>query len=36
MSQYIGDLESLSNRLAFEQAVEHLQRMFDISPSVVA
>lgn len=36
MSQYIGDLESLSNILAFEQAVGHLQRMFNISPSVVA
>lgn len=36
ISQYIGDLESLSNIVAFEQAAGHLQRMFTIAPSVVA
>ncbi|MEW6697091.1 MAG: carbamoyltransferase HypF [Bacillota bacterium] len=36
LSQYIGDLENLSNILAFEQTVNHLQKMFDINPEAVA
>jgi len=35
-SQHIGDLESLSNMLAFEQAVDHLQTIFNITPQAVA
>ncbi|QNB46773.1 carbamoyltransferase HypF [Thermanaerosceptrum fracticalcis] len=36
LSQHIGDLENLSNMQAFEQAVEHLQKVFNIRPRVVA
>jgi hydrogenase maturation protein HypF len=36
LSQYIGDLGNISNILAFEQALRHLQKIFDITPAVVA
>lgn len=36
LSQHIGDLKSLSNLLSFEQTVDHLQRIFAITPRAVA
>lgn len=36
LSQHIGDLENLSNVLAFEQAKDHMQKIFNITPRVVA
>ena len=36
LSQHIGDLENLSNMLAFEKAVDHLQTIFNLTPQAVA
>jgi hydrogenase maturation protein HypF len=36
LSQHIGDLENLESYRFFEQAVEHLQRILEIEPKVVA
>ena len=36
VSQHLGDLDDHATRLAFEEAVEHLCRLFDVRPEVVA
>jgi hydrogenase maturation protein HypF len=36
LSQHVGDLENYATLRSFEQGVEHLCRLFDISPAVVA
>ncbi|MEZ5285153.1 MAG: carbamoyltransferase HypF [Vicinamibacterales bacterium] len=36
LSQHIGDMETVETLTAFERAVDHLLRLFDIAPSVVA
>ena len=36
LSQHVGDLENLESYGFFEEAVEHLQRILEIQPSVIA
>jgi hydrogenase maturation protein HypF len=36
MSHHIGDLENLETLTSFEEGIEHLQRIFNISPTLVA
>ncbi len=36
LSQHIGDMQNLETLTAFGQAVDHMQRIFDITPSVIA
>lgn len=36
LSQHIGDLENLASHGFFEEAVEHLQRILEIQPKVIA
>ncbi len=36
LSQHIGDLENLESYRFFEEAVEHLQRILEIKPEVIA
>jgi hydrogenase maturation protein HypF len=34
-SQFLGDLDEYSNRLYFEETIEHLMRLFDVNPARV-
>jgi hydrogenase maturation protein HypF len=36
ISQHIGDLENLQTYQFFQQTIEHLQRIFDVHPEIVA
>jgi hydrogenase maturation protein HypF len=36
LSQHVGDLENLESYKFFEEAIEHLQRILEIQPSVIA
>jgi hydrogenase maturation protein HypF len=36
LSQHIGDLENLESYQFFEEAVEHLERIFEIKPEIIA
>jgi hydrogenase maturation protein HypF len=36
LSQHIGDLENLENRRFFAEALEHLERVLEIEPQVIA
>ncbi|WP_433226123.1 carbamoyltransferase HypF [Actinomadura formosensis] len=36
VSQHIGDLENYETLRAFEEGIEHFQRLFDITPEVIA
>ena len=36
VSHHIGDLENLETLTSFREGIEHFQRLFDISPAVVA
>jgi hydrogenase maturation protein HypF len=36
LSQHIGDLENLESHNFFEEAVEHLQRILEVQPKVIA
>ena len=36
MSHHIGDLENLETLTSFEEGIEHLQRIFNITPTIVA
>ena len=36
MSHHIGDLENLETLTSYEEGIEHLQRIFNISPTLVA
>ena len=36
LSQHLGDMENLETLQAFEQAVEHYQRIFRVQPTIIA
>jgi hydrogenase maturation protein HypF len=36
MSHHIGDLENLETLTSYEEGIEHLQRIFNVSPALVA
>ncbi|HLZ59929.1 MAG TPA: hypothetical protein VKR06_23520 [Ktedonosporobacter sp.] len=36
LSHHIGDLENLDTLISFREGIAHFQRLFDITPSVIA